>query len=86
MPNVTSQIKISGKPAQPSIPERQETTRGWLAKAFFYLLAIVVVSGVVYIFFGATTPEKINTLEFLVSSLIGIVGVVIGFYFGQNTR
>jgi hypothetical protein len=32
------------------------------------------------------TNEKADLIKYLVSGLVGMMGVVIGFYYGQNTK
>jgi hypothetical protein len=64
----------------------REDTRRFLAIAFPILLAIVVVgSGIVL----ALWPDRVEVIEKYLSmvfaSLLGLVGTVSGFYFGEKS-
>ena len=50
------------------------------------LFAIVLIISLVYTLFGTITSEKSDLIKYLVSGLIGMMGVVIGFYYGQNAK
>lgn len=76
--------KISG--SDDSIPKTQEKVRGYLAIGLLGLFAIVLLISLTYTLFFDITPEKNDLIKYLVSGLVGMMGVVIGFYYGQNTK
>ncbi|MEI7689317.1 MAG: hypothetical protein WCI91_04015 [Candidatus Nomurabacteria bacterium] len=69
-----------------TVPEQQEKVRGRLAIGLLLLFAIVLLLSVMYTLFGSITPEKSDLIKYLLSGLIGMMGVIIGFYYGQNTK
>ncbi len=73
-------------PGSGSVPEAQEKVRGKLAIGLLVLFAAVLLLSIVYTLWGNITSEKSDLIKYLVSGLIGMMGVVIGFYYGQNTK
>lgn len=69
-----------------TVPKAQEKVRGQLALGLLGLFAFVLVISLVYALFGNMTNEKTDLIKYLVSGLVGMMGVVIGFYYGQNTK
>lgn len=76
--------KISG--SDDSVPKAQEKVRGYLAIGLLGLFALVLLISLAYILFFDMTPDKNDLIKYLVSGLVGMMGVVIGFYYGQNTK
>jgi hypothetical protein len=76
----------SNPPAGSSIPEKQEDTRGWLAKGVFILLSLFVFAIFLAVVFLDITQEKLTILLSVFSGITGILGFVMGFYFGQNQK
>ena len=76
--------KITG--SDDSVPKAQEKVRGYLAMGLLGLFAIVLLISLIYTLFFDITPEKNDLIKYLVSGLVGMMGVVIGFYYGQNTK
>lgn len=68
-----------------SVPKAQEKVRGQLALGLLILFAAVLLTSLLYALFGNITSEKSDLVKYLVSGLVGMMGVVIGFYYGQNT-
>jgi fatty-acid desaturase len=69
-----------------SVPEAQEKVRGRLAMGLLILFATVLLISVFYALFGTITNEKSDLIKYLISGLVGMMGVVIGFYYGQNSK
>jgi len=69
-----------------AVPKAQEKVRGYLAIGLLALFAAVLLISLGYALFGILTPEKNDLVKYLVSGLVGMMGVVIGFYYGQNTK
>lgn len=77
----------SGLVRQPYDPARdRERIRGWMAVGLTALL-IGVVSAVIYGVLSKTIP--LNELDkfaaILITPVIGLIGAVLGFYFGQKS-
>lgn len=69
-----------------SVPKAQEKVRGQLALGLLGLFAFVLAVSLIYALFGSMTNEKTDLIKYLISGLVGMMGVVIGFYYGQNTK
>jgi polyferredoxin len=69
-----------------SLKEKQENTRKWLAKHLVWLLIGIVLAGLYYILFQEINTEKTNAILTILSSVTVILGVILGFYFGQNLK
>lgn len=69
-----------------SVSKAQEKVRGQLALGLLVLFALVLLISLLYALFGNITSEKSDLIKYLVSGLVGMMGVVIGFYYGQNTK
>jgi len=79
-----SREKIKG--SDDSIPKTQEKVRGYLAIGLLGLFAFALLISFTYILFFDITYEKSDLIRYLFSGLVGMLGVVIGFYYGQNTK
>ena len=75
---------LTGSPS--SIPVAQEKVRGQLAMGLLWLFGAVLIISLFYALFGSITEPKSDLIKYLVSGLVGMMGVVIGFYYGQNTK
>lgn len=64
------------------IAASQEMTRSWLAKAAFAGGGILLL---VSMFIPVFTDLKASDIAVYISPIIGLMGVVLGFYFGQKT-
>jgi hypothetical protein len=66
----------------------QEKTRGWLAFSLMALLAVLVIT-LAYAGIQRIDPFDLEALGLLLSGLlspvIGLLGTVMGFYFGQQS-
>ena len=69
-----------------SVPEAQEKVRGQLAIGLLILFAVVLLLSLGYALLATITEPKSDLIKYLVSGLIGMMGVIIGFYYGQNTK
>ena len=68
-----------------SLPEKRENLREWIAKFLMRLFMGVVLAVLfVFIFEEPSSDEALN-IQTVLSSVMGILGVVIGFYFGQTS-
>lgn len=68
------------------IEQRREMWRGWLALLLMLLLAILAI-GLVAVAVSLVRPFNTQTVSLLIAGIfgpvIGLVGTVVGFYFGQ---
>lgn len=71
-------LQKQGDPAASSNPN---PTRDWLAKGLFILLFILLLVAVFFLGFGNPSSEKIELMKWLITTFVGIFGVVIGHYF-----
>ena len=73
----TDQISVAD-----NISLSQEKTRSWLAKGLFWSVVGLIILTVVLSFF-----TKINEtiLATAISGLMGLLGAVVGFYFGSKS-
>lgn len=69
-----------------SIPEKQEKMRGYLAIGFLILFGFVLVVSLFYAVFGNIDSSRVDLIKYLTSGLVGMLGVIVGFYYGQNTK
>lgn len=71
----------------PSIPEKQEETRWQLAKWFaiwFWVMTLLIVW---YTLLGWNLDYwKVQLINMLFNVFSGLVGTILGFYFGQNWK
>lgn len=80
----TQQSKLTG--AGETIPEKQEKMRGYLALALVGLFSLVLLISLLYAVFGQLESSRVDLIKYLVSGLVGMMGVIVGFYYGQNTN
>jgi hypothetical protein len=67
-------------------PER-EKMRGRLALGLVALLAVVIVSSLVFIALNWATVADIKTLlDTIMSPLVALAGTALGFYFGGRSK
>lgn len=69
-----------------NVPEAQEWVRGRLAIGVLILFGLIILISVLYALFGDLTLSKSDFIKFVISSLVGILGFVFGFYYGQNNK
>lgn len=85
-----SKIELQGdkspRASSSSLPEKQENTRGWLAKGTFLLFAAVIIGILLSAVFANLTSERLTFLLSVLSAITGTLGFVMGFYFGQNQK
>jgi lipopolysaccharide export LptBFGC system permease protein LptF len=86
MTTVELQGDSSPKTSPTTVPEKQETTRGWLAKGIFLLFAVVILVILGAAVFTRLDSDKLNFLLSVLSAITGTLGFVMGFYFGQNQK
>src|SRR5688572_11701471 len=76
---------VLGPPYDPD-PER-ERVRGWLALFFATLLGLITCVPIVLVASEATSVEEMEgILGLVLGPVVGIVGTVLGFYFGSQTK
>ncbi len=68
------------------VPAAQEKVRGKLAIGLLLLFSLLTLGSSGYALFGNLTPDKSDFIKYVISGLVGMLGVVIGFYYGQNTK
>ncbi len=78
----TREVTPTTRPAE----ERREIWRGWLALLLMVLLSLLAV-GLVVVAVLLVRPFNTQTVSLLIAGIfgpiIGLVGTVVGFYFGQ---
>ncbi len=79
----TKDKKIGGGSITPYTPENM---RGKLAEHLLWLFSIIIGVSVVYALSGNMSSESADLIKYLISGLIGMLGTVIGFYYGQNIK
>lgn len=68
------------------IQYRQETTRAWIAGGLLALLAVLIIATFWSILFGKAEWSNIkDPVSYLLTLLVGLVGTVVGFYFGARS-
>lgn len=79
----------SAAPAQVErvpIEHRQETTRAWIAAGLLLLLGVLIVATFVAVLFTNTAWDDVkDAVAYLLGLLVGLVGTVVGFYFGTKS-
>lgn len=69
-----------------AILESQERTRASLAYAVIGILAVLVGAGIAGMFLrGISAQQATQMFGLLFGPIIGLVGTVVGFYFGAKT-
>ncbi len=66
----------------------REKLRGKIALSLIWILGFIVASMIIFSFFhpsNATDAEK-SLLDELLAPVVGLVGAVTGFYFGEKSR
>ena len=64
----------------------QETTRSWIAFLLIGLLAVMVIAAIAGIFVGSVNLQRVTQVFGLTfGPIVGLVGTVVGFYFGAKT-
>jgi len=83
---MNEKFSLKGSQITDPVELNQEMTRGWLAKLFvIFFMGIVIVFLIFLIFSKEVSIEKSNLIATtILSPLVGIFGVVIGFYFGKK--
>jgi hypothetical protein len=78
---------LSGLHLTPYNPTHdREKKRGLIALSLVAILGLIVVAALVYVFF-TTAPDMDamkTLLELLFTPIVGLVGAVTGFYFGEK--
>jgi hypothetical protein len=65
----------------------REAARSWIAYILLGAVILMIISCfVAFLWFGRTADEIKNLGEFLFTPIIGLVGAVIGFYFGVERQ
>jgi len=77
IPNRTPEIK----PFDSS--EARENVRGWLAKALFYLLLLIIIGSLISVA-CCHSLEMREWLTIVFGPLITLLGTVTGFYYGKS--
>jgi hypothetical protein len=68
------------------IEHRQETARVWIAGGLLALLGIMMLATFLGIMiFGVSWDSIRDPVTYLVGVLVGLVGTVVGFYFGAKS-
>ena len=67
-----------------NISMSQEKTRTWLAKGLF--IALTGLIGVVIVFSFFKDASSLALYDTAISGLIGLMGIVLGFYFASKSN
>lgn len=73
-------IEIKAGVTGNEIKKVRENTRSWIAKVIILIFLAVIIVSCLLIFLN----KPFNDFNSIISSLSGLVGVVLGFYFGKN--
>lgn len=80
------EVSSSTPPQLRPIAHRQETARAWIAGGLILLLAALVMSTfIAVIFTDVAWVEVSDPVTYLLGLLVGLVGTVVGFYFGAKS-
>lgn len=77
-----TKLDIGNVTLEDNISWSQEKTRVWLAKGIFTALVLVIITVLILSFFVDTNNSKV--FNSVISGLMGLLGIVLGFYFAQN--
>lgn len=64
------------------IKKSRENTRSWIAKAITLMFALVIVVMFCFVY----QNKELENFNIVISSLSGLVGVILGFYFGKEVE
>ena len=64
----------------------REGVRGMVAQALVLLLAVLCILPFIGAFAGAKTQDLKMVLELVLTPVVGLVGAVTGFYFGEKSK
>jgi len=79
------EISIGKAPYEPT--RDRERVRGLLAAALIGLLSIVIIGLFVAVLAGRLTIAELGQLAAVtISPIVGLLGAVLGFYFGEQAR
>ncbi len=70
--DVTGEIKIN-----------REHTRTWIAKGIFILFVVLVL---ILILISCLKNTSLSDYNIILSPLVGLLGVILGFYFGKESE
>ena len=62
----------------------REKTRTSLAIGCLFIYGVTVFIGLIYFVLGNATPVGTNGILAIASSVVGVLGFALGFYFGQK--
>jgi len=65
---------------------RRERTRDWMALGLIGLLVLMFVGTFIALIVGAVVVHELKELSIFIAPLVGLVGPVIGFYFGRAAK
>lgn len=66
---------------------KREKIRGWIALVLLLLLSTVIIGSFYGLFYLEAALDDIKSLlELVLGSLIGLVGAVTGFYYGEKSK
>lgn len=69
--DVQGQIKMS-----------REQTRTWIAKGIFILFVLLII---IIIAISCWKNKELSEYNLIISPLVGLLGVILGFYFGKES-
>ena len=69
-----------------TVAHRQESARWWIAGALLAPLGFIVVAAFLSLWFNLATGEELrDVLTLIFAPVVGLVGAVVGFYFGERS-
>ncbi len=83
---MSNELKPDSPGAQTSIPHMQERTRSWLAKCVAMICILSIIAMLPAFIFGDLDVEQSKNILTILPILTGLLGTVLGFYFGQNSQ
>ena len=79
---MSTELNIDSFSTKDNISLSQERTRSWLAKGLFWAVIALIALAVILAFFTKINEVILGTA---VSGFMGLLGTVIGFYFGSKS-
>jgi hypothetical protein len=80
------EVSSSAPPRLRPIEHRQETARAWIAGGLLVLLGLLVTGTFVAVLFtDVEWADVSDPVTYLLGLLVGLVGTVVGFYFGSKS-
>ena len=83
MPN-NNETRLESSSVSDNISMSQERTRTWLAKGTFVFFAVLLI--IVTLLSFILDKEYFLLFDSTISGLTGLMGIILGFYFGSKSK